>query len=129
MKIIIKHSFKKYENIWTRADGSTITDPYEIVDDKQLHKCSKCVNMKPVAEYKIVGKYNPKLLKTCNECLEAQEIEKEQKRNGTLPRLEWSWNEMRENRVWECDICLSSRSFNNFQWSLKIVLKSCPQKN
>ena len=29
---------QKYKHIWTRADGSTITDPYEIVDDQQLHE-------------------------------------------------------------------------------------------
>ena len=83
---------QKYKHLWIREDGSTITDPYEIVDDKRLHLCRICMDMKPVAEYKVVGKYNPRLIKTCNVCLEAQKVEREQRKNGALPRLEWKWN-------------------------------------
>ena len=61
----------KYKHIWTREDGSTITDPYEIVDDKKLHICSLCKLSCPVREFNITGKYNPKLTKTCTYCSEA----------------------------------------------------------
>ena len=61
----------KYKHIWTREDGSTITDPYEIVDDKKLHICSLSKLSCPVREFNITGKYNPKLTKTCTYCSEA----------------------------------------------------------
>ena len=46
-------NFKKYEEkwrvleltyqyLWTREDGSKITDPWEIVGDHKDHTCDKC---------------------------------------------------------------------------------------
>ena len=31
-----------YQRLWTRENGSKITEPWEIVDDHKDHTCDKC---------------------------------------------------------------------------------------
>ena len=57
-----------YQHLWTREDGSKITDPWEIIDHHKFHTCDKCRKEKSVKEFVIYGsKYNPKLSKLCKE--------------------------------------------------------------
>ena len=60
-----------FAHLWIRSDGSEITDPWEVVDDGQKHKCRICKRLKDVKEFNLGGgKLNPRLTKGCSQCLE-----------------------------------------------------------
>ena len=80
-----------YQHLWTRTDGSKITDPWEIVDDKD-HTCDKCRREQSMKEFVIDGsKYNPKLFKTCRICNGYRRFENERRKRGVF-KEEWYWN-------------------------------------
>ena len=78
-----------YQHLWTRAEGSKITDPWEIVDDHKDHTCDKCRKEQSMEEFVIYGsKYNPKLSKTCRICNGYCRFENERRRRGVF-KEEW----------------------------------------
>ena len=83
----------KYQHLWTREDGSKITDPWEVVDDHKIHTCKACNIDKSVQEFVIFGsKYNPKLSMTCKTCLDVLTEEVERRKRGDFKKrmdLEW----------------------------------------
>jgi len=58
---------KEFAHLWTREDGSKITDPYEIVDDNEPRRCNLCHAWKLPKEFSIIGLINPRLTKGCLE--------------------------------------------------------------
>ena len=69
-----------YAHLWIRSDGTEITDPREVVNDGQKHKCRICKELKEVKEFSLSGgKYNPRLTKACTQCLKIKTIKREKK--------------------------------------------------
>ena len=61
-----------FAHLWVRSDGTEITDPWEVVEDGQKHKCRLCKEFKEVKEFNLSGgKHNPRITKACTLCLKA----------------------------------------------------------
>ena len=81
----------KYLHLWTRNDGSKISDPWEIVDDHQYHECNRCRDLCDVKAFALHGtKYNPRLSKACIECIEYSKEGVERRKRGEY-KEEWVW--------------------------------------
>ena len=71
-----------FSHLWTRADGSKITDPWEVVDDGKLHKCVQCKKEKEVKCFNLSGgKLNPRLTKKCHICLKENLMKRDDESN------------------------------------------------
>ena len=64
----------------TESDRSMMADPWEVVDDGGKHVCKKNKKLN-VKEFNLSGgKHNPRLTKTCSECLEADQKSRKEKK-------------------------------------------------